>query len=75
MLSWDDKKSCPVCSYWGNLGPSDHEPWCSAFMVGAVDLEGEQELPFEPGAVSRAALYAEAEADELERDSYPEVEA
>lgn len=36
---------CPVCSYPGGH-PSDHEPWCPAFMRGAVDLEGEMQLPF-----------------------------
>lgn len=38
---------CPVCDFLGNLGPSDHEPWCPAFMTGAIDLEGELQLPFE----------------------------
>lgn len=40
-------RRCPVCDFAGNLGPSDHEPSCPAFMVGAIDLEGEQRLPFE----------------------------
>lgn len=47
MPSWNDCRPCPVCGFEGNLGPSDHQPWCPAFMRGAVDLEGVEQLPFD----------------------------
>lgn len=51
---------CPVCDYNGTGGPSDHEPWCPAFMRGAVDLEGEQQLPFgDADADADAARFAD----------------
>jgi hypothetical protein len=39
-----DKQRCPVCGYPGDLGPSDHEPWCPCFMAGAIELEGQLDL-------------------------------
>jgi hypothetical protein len=55
---------CASCRYEGGT-PSDHEPWCPAFMVGAIDLEGQttitQELERPARMTRRERLEARAE--------------